>query len=135
MLVWRVHRLRREPERLPLVIVAYAVALGLWLLLLPHPFTLLLPLVGLTSALREYLFPMTFRLTAQGAELLNGPARLFLAWEDVKRATHGADGVFLSPLVKPSRLDAFRGVRLDFVDGNEETVLATVRQLWKRETP
>ncbi|HVK02636.1 MAG TPA: hypothetical protein VM490_04135 [Armatimonadaceae bacterium] len=131
VLTWRVHRLREEPWRLGIVLVAYGVALLLWLVLFPHPLTLLLPVVGLTSAMREYLFPQEFRLTREGAYVANGPARLFLAWDEVKRATHGSDGVHLSPFARPTRLDAFRGVRLDFADGNDAAVLAAVRVLWR----
>jgi hypothetical protein len=134
VLAWRVHRLRTEPGRLGIVLIGYAVALGMWYLLFPHPVALFLPLVGLTCALREYLFPQEFRLTTRGAHVANGPARLFLAWEDVKRATHGRDGVHLSPFARPTRLDDFRGVRLDFADGNDAAVLATVRRLWRGET-
>lgn len=129
LLAWRVHRLREQPHYLPIVIVAYAVALGLWRLLFPHPLALFVPLVSLTSALGEYLFPITFRLTERGAHVANGTfVRLFLAWPDVKTATFGDDGVCLSPLARAgSPLQAFRGVRLRFDDDNADAVLATVR--------
>ncbi len=132
VLAWRVHRLREEPWRLPLVLAAYAVALGLWRLLLPHPLALFVPLVSLTSALAEYLFPISYRLTDRGAHVSNGPfVHLFLAWPDVKRATAGKDGVCLSPLARPdSPLAPFRGVRLRFTDdAQEDKVTQTVRAL------
>jgi len=135
ILAWRVHRLREEPGRLPLVAVGYGVALGLWWLLFPHPLALFVPLVSLTSALGEYLFPVSYRLTDRGAHVANGPfVRLFLAWPDVRRATVGDDGVCLSPLARPdSPLAVFRGVRLRFAGGNAEAVTETVRRL-RRQT-
>jgi len=136
VLAWRVHRLREEPWRLPLVIAAYAVALGLWRLLFPHPIALFVPLVSLTSALAEYLFPVAYRLTDRGAHVSNGPfVRLFLAWPDVKSATVGKDGICLSPLAQPhSPLAPFRGVRLRFTDAaSADEVTRTVRAL--RGTP
>ena len=76
----------------------------------------------------EYLFPISYRLTTRGAYANCFLSRLYLAWPDVKRARYGDDGVFLSPLLRASRLDTFRGVRLCFADTNNETVLETVRR-------
>ncbi len=127
-LSWRVHRLRERPARLLLVVAAYGAALGLWRMAFPHPVALFLPLVALTSALSEYLFPQTFRLDARGASSVNGPfSRTFIAWADVKRATYGDDGVHLSPLARASRLDRFRGVRLGFAGGDADAILDAVR--------
>lgn len=140
VLTWRVHRLREEPRGLRLVAGAYAVAIAVWWLVFPQPLALFLPLVALTSALAEYLFPITYRLTTRGAYADNGPtSRLFLAWKDVRRATHGDEGVFLSPFARPSRLDGVRGIRLRFsvaaeaeeADLPSETILMTVRGLWR----
>jgi hypothetical protein len=56
--------------------------------------------------------------------------RLFIAWPDVRRATRGADGIFLSPFSRPSRLDNFRGVRLRFgADIDPESVVRAVKSL------
>jgi len=127
-LSWRVHGLRERPARLVLVVASYGAALGLWRMAFPHPVALFLPVVALTSALSEYLFPQTFRLDARGASAVNGPfARTFIAWADVKRATYGDDGVHLSPLARPSRLDRFRGVRLSFAGGDADAILEAVR--------
>jgi len=130
-LTWRVHRLREEPRFVPVIAGAYAAALTLWWLACPYPLALLLHLGALTLALSEYLFPVTYRLTTCGAHADCGMSRLFIAWSDVKRATHGRDGVYLSPLARSSRLDGFRGVRLRYADGNDEAVRDTVRYLWR----
>lgn len=128
LLAWRRHRLRENPRLLPLVTLAYGVGLLFWLHLFPHPLTLILPLGALTSSMAEYLFPVSYRLTSKGAYASCFLSPLFLAWPEVKRARYGDDGVFLSPLLCPSRLDNFRGVRLCFADGNDEIVLETVRR-------
>ncbi len=128
LLTWRIHRLRQNPRLLSLVVLAYGVGLFFWLHLFPHPLTLLLPLGALTSSMAEYLFPITYRLTTRGAYANCFLSRLYLAWPDVKRARYGDDGVFLSPLRRPSRLDDFRGVRLSFKDSDQETILETVRR-------
>ena len=127
---WRVHRLREEPRRLGVIAAAYGIALGLWWLVFPHPLALFLPAVSLTSALAEYLFPASYRLTTRGAHVANGFARLFLDWRDVRRATVGAEGVYLSPLARAdSPLAPFRGIRLRFGADNAEQVIEIVRRL------
>lgn len=134
-MTWRIHRLRQEPHRLGLVAAAYGAALLLWTLVFPHPLTLFLPLVALTSAMAEYLFPVTYRLTTRGAYAGCFLSRLFLPWPEVRRATYGADGVHLSPFTRPTRLDGFRGVRLAFAPGNADAVLETVRCCRRTDAP
>jgi len=120
---------------LGLVVASYAAALLFWRLVFPHPIALFLPIVALTSAMAEYLFPIHYRVTTRGAYVSCFLSRLFLAWPEVKRARHGADGVFLSPLTRPSRLDQFRGLRLAFAADNEEAVLATIRHCRMEHAP
>ena len=126
---WRVHPLRDRPAQLSLVAAGYVAAFVLWHFLFPSPLALFLPVVALTGALSGYLFPTTYRVTDRGAHSDCGAARLFIAWADVRRATRGTDGVFLSPFSRPSRLDGFRGVRLRFANGNEAAVLDAVRAM------
>ncbi|KAH0533846.1 hypothetical protein FGG08_007531 [Glutinoglossum americanum] len=72
-----------------LAAAGYGLALAFWYWLFPHPLALFLPTIALTSALAEYLFPREFRLTEKGVYASCGPfQKLFLAWEDVKRASH-----------------------------------------------
>jgi hypothetical protein len=131
LLTWRTHRLREDRRCLPLVIGAYVFAIGLWWLFFPVPLALFLPLVALTSALSEFLFPVTYTVTNNGVSVVYGPLhRLHLAWEDIKRAGQGADGVFLSPLAKPSRLDNFRGLRLRFpaTEAEKESLRTIIKE-------
>ena len=133
-LAWRGHRLREEPTRVPQIAGAYAASVFVWWLVLPQPLLLSVPLLCLTVALNDFLFPMQFRLTDKGAHVDGGLTHLFIAWADVRRATTGKDGVYLSPFAKSTRLEAFRGVRLRFA-GNAEVVLSVVRQLRSEAHP
>ena len=127
---WRVHRLRDNPRFAPLVALAYAVAFVLWRVLFPHPLALFLPVVALTGAMAEYLFPVTYLITNKGAHKKCWTTQLFIAWADVKRAGVGADGICLSPLPRASRLDDFRGVRLFFGHENPDEIQQIVRDTW-----
>ena len=129
-LAWKIHRLRQHPQYLGRIAAAYGGAVALWWFLFPRPLALIVPLVSLTSALAEYLFPVSYRLTTRGAHLSNGFSQLFIAWKDVRRATIGTDGIYLSPFSVPRpHLEPFRGVRLRFAEGNADAVTATVRRL------
>ena len=133
ILTWRIHRLRDEPQKIGLVALGYGIALAFWRLAFPYPLGLFLPVVALTGAMAEYLFPVDYKLTNKGAYCSCGPAiKLEIAWDAVRRATVGKDGVYLSTLKIPSRLDSFRGIRLRFSQGsepNEARVRETVKKL------
>ncbi len=74
----------------------------------------------LVSATCDFLFPMTFELTEEGV-CSNGLLRRdYIAWKEVLRVLPLPDGVLLSPLPTPSRLDAFRDVTLRFAIEEEE---------------
>lgn len=60
----------------------------------------------------DYLLPVTYRLTEEGVEVRQLLPRAFLPWERVRRCVVTEEGLFLSPLSRPSRLDAYRGVLL-----------------------
>ncbi|MDX1934342.1 MAG: hypothetical protein SFU56_17200 [Capsulimonadales bacterium] len=127
-LAWEIHRLQEDPHPIPLVAVAIAGAVSVWWLVLPHPVLLPVPVLCLLAALSDYLLPIRFRLTDLGAHADCGLSRWFIAWTDVRRATKGRDGLYLSPFAAPSRLEAFRGVRLRFAD-NADEVTELVRSL------
>lgn len=130
LLLWRVHRLRESPRGIFLVFASTAGAFLAGSLLSLHPITLLAGLAALSLSLADYMLPITYRLTGQGAHADVGLNRLFISWKDVKRATHGSEGIFLSPFAQPSRLDGFRGVRLRYGADNRDAVLENVRNLW-----
>lgn len=124
---WSVHGLKESPRGLALVVAGYCAALWLWLRLFPEPAGLFLPLVGLTSALAEYLFPIRYRIASDGIHARCGWfQQLHLPWDRVRRITRGADGCFVSPFVKPTRLDAFRGIRLRVPPHERERVTSAI---------
>jgi hypothetical protein len=124
---WQVHRLRDNPSGLVLVAAGYTIALLLWQWVFPHPLALAIPLVAMTSALSEYFFPIRYRVDETGVHADCGPfQRLHLGWSDVRRIQRGRDGLYVSSLRKPSRLDHFRGIRLQFGGMDPEPIVAAV---------
>lgn len=130
VLIWRVHLAADDPGRAVLVVAAACTAAmlcqSLFLNWLFSAFSCLV-LLGATA---EFLFPIHFRLDESGAEMRNLHNWRRIAWVDVKKAYLLEDGVKLSPLAVPSRLEHFRGVFLRFGEGegSRESVLTAVKQ-------
>lgn len=75
----------------------------------------------------EYWLGTSYRVDSKGAGKRCGLSVSGIAWEDVKRVLVQADGVLLSPLPEGgSRMDVFRGVRLQFAD-NRDSVLQKIK--------
>lgn len=126
VLTWTIHLAKEMPAKLCLVIIGYGAAMLAWWYFLPVPAALLLPLVALTSAMSEFLFPVTYTIDDVGISQKCLPFfNRHIAWSDVRRASAGRDGFFVSTLRLPSRLDQFRGIRIN-PRGNDAAVRAVI---------
>lgn len=126
VLTWTIHLAKEMPAKLCLVIIGYGAAMLAWWYFLPVPAALLLPLVALTSAMSEFLFPVTYTMDDIGISQKCLPFfNRHIAWTDVRRASAGRDGFFVSTLRLPSRLDQFRGIRIN-PRGNDAAVRAVI---------
>lgn len=130
---WRIHLLRQQPERLPLLLsIAVFVCLVAWLLF-HNILVICAGLFMLYSATSDYFLPATYRLTDHAAYSRSGINQFVLEWKAVRRVLLYKDGVRLSPLPTATRLDAFRGVYLRFASedepGNKEEILETIARL------
>lgn len=129
VLAWTVHRLKRDPWRLPVVLACAAVAGFAGSGVLRHPAAGAGAAAAVLLCVVDYVFPVRYRLT----ELSARRSCLFsvheIEWKRVRRVFESDDGLKLSPLDRRSRIEAYRGVFLEF-DGNKEQVKAAVRRLW-----
>jgi len=124
-LQWRVHLARREPAR-ALAVSALILVAALAALLLFHSLLSALLSAGLLlAATGEFLLPVTYRLTPEGAEARGLFAWRKIAWSDVKRVYSGRGEVKLSPLAHGGPREGFRGVLLR-CEGNQSAVYAAV---------
>lgn len=126
---WSIHLLRRHPGCL-LRIVTILSGVFVVSLCLFHSFWLaLLPVAAVLFSLSEFIFPIHYSLTKQGASARYGLTSLEISWKDVRHAYLTDEGVKLSPLrVRNSRLEPLRGIFLRLDDTNQEAVISAVRR-------
>lgn len=127
VLSWSVHLARENPARLlfSLGMIALASAAGYYVI---GPVGAVATAVAIAASIADFLFPMNYVLTADGAECGMLFKKSEIRWENVKHCYLDGGGIKLSPLDRRSKLEAFRGVYLKF-QGNEEQVTNAVRSL------
>lgn len=112
---------------------AFALLAGLAGQVLFHnPIFGLIGFIAIIASTAEMFFPLKYRLDENSASVRLGISPTIIRWDEVKRLIPVPDGIRLSPLEKPSRMDNFRGVYLRF-SGNEDAVLAKIRALWQSD--
>ena len=130
-LVWSVHLVRRAPQRLPVLGMVLFLGAGcVWLM-----FRQILPVLAavalLLGACTDFLFPIRYRLDAEGLWADGLTSRMHMRWKEARRYVLEPRAVTLTPLPAPSRLDAFRGVTLRFAPtgqpGDRASVLEALR--------
>ena len=89
----------------------------------------LLTLVVLLGALSRYWLPTRYRLDCEGMRNRHLGRQRLRCWDEFTRLDVHRDGVFLSPFVRPSRLDAFRGCFLRCYGNRDEVIDFARRQV------
>jgi hypothetical protein len=135
LLSWSVHHLSRDPRRAwgAAAAVSIAACAGLFFF---HSIVFALAgaiLILLSAA--EFVFPVRHELTNLHARYGFGLTRYEIAWKDVLRVIPLPGGVKLSPLAEPSRLDAFRGVTLQFAGDGQPGDRASVMSFVEARMP
>lgn len=133
-LTWRVHLAARQPRRA--VFTAALVATTIACTYLGFHSWELCVAGGLllTGSLGEFFFPVRYRLDERGASVTGVSGSTSIEWSCVRRCYGDPEGVKLSPLPHPSRLECWRGVYLRFQD-NEQVVLELVKRLATNRDP
>jgi len=83
---------------------------------------------ALVGSLADFLFPITYEIKPDRVTCRMLFKQAEIMWRDVRKCYLDAHGIKLSPLARPSRLEAFRGVYLRF-DRNKEQVIEAVRTM------
>ena len=124
---WSVHRSRREPRKL-VIFILFLIAINALLysfyreIYIDYPLFALLGNLILIGSISDFLFPVRYRLTAEGAEYRNFLTRKRISWQDVRNCYLTNEGIKLSPLEKNNRLENFRGFMLLFNNNNDEII-------------
>ena len=79
----------------------------------------------LVAAISDFLFPVRYEMDEQGVQARGLVMRRRMGWAQVRRVVRDELGVKLSPLARPSRLEAYRGIYLWFA-GNADAVMEFV---------
>jgi hypothetical protein len=86
-----------------------------------------LTLVVLFASLAKFYFPTTYLLNGKGIHIKTSTQKLFKPWSMYRSFYPDKKGILLSPFIRPSRLENFRGIYLMCADNLDE-VRAFVRQ-------
>lgn len=134
ILVWKVHLLKEQPWRVLPAVPVVALSFLISCVYCPN---IIMPLVVsllFFSALSEYLFPVTYKISARGASRRTLFGYASIEWGSVRKCYLDDHGVKLSPLIRQSRLEAYRGVYLRFGDRRDEIIEAVRNLRYARHT-
>lgn len=134
-LEWRVHLLQRDPARLPLVGAMLLLGFVAVYLMFQSFLSAMVAVLLLVASISEYLFPVRYRITAEGVQADALTSRMRLSWQQARRLVPERQSLLVSPLPAPSRLDAFRGVLLRFAPEGQPGDCASVVEAIKRFAP
>jgi hypothetical protein len=103
-----------------LVVIVYYMTFSIW-------FTIL-AFVILTGSLLPFYFPTRFKLTEKEIIIKSTMQTQKRKWSQYRSYYPDKNGVLLSPFLRPSRLENFRGLYLRFGDNRDE-VMAFVKRM------
>ncbi|MBI4640880.1 MAG: hypothetical protein HY731_09305 [Candidatus Tectomicrobia bacterium] len=130
LLEWEVHLWSRERRsKGALVFLFLSVVLGYIYVTFGNLLSSLLAAGLFFISLKEYFFPMRYRLTTRGAYRTLLFSTTFLHWESVKKCYVDDEGIKLSVLESPSFLERYRGLYLYWGEKKDE-LQTLVRQLY-----
>lgn len=127
VLTWSVHLVRKQPEKLAVIVPMFLGAsyCAHWV---GGPVAVLIVALVLLSSLSDFLFPVHYTLTRRQATCKRLLGITEIQWSKVRHCYLDDLGVKLSPLPRPTRLEAYRGVYLRF-HNNKDQVIDAVRSL------
>ena len=130
LLTWQVHLARRYPQRLSILMVTLLLASGCVWMVFHHPLPVITAICLLLGSVREYLFPITYRITGEEVSAQGIGMRAILPWKAVRRCLPERSAITLTPLASASRMDVFRGITLRYATkgtpGDRASVLETI---------
>ena len=125
---WNVHLVRDNWKRSFLLFVFLAVLFSTIYWIYHSLSAIVLSAVFLIPSLHRYFVPYRYELYDDFVVVFSFSARVTKPWSDFRSFYVDRGGVLLSPFVKPSRLENFRGVYLRFGCSRTDEIVDFVRQ-------
>ncbi|MCX6826047.1 MAG: hypothetical protein NTV06_02080 [candidate division Zixibacteria bacterium] len=107
-----------------LVVIVYYISYSVWLTVLGF--------MILYGSLSAFYFPTRYKLTGNEVIIKTAFQTLHKQWAQYRSFYPDKNGVLLSPFLRPSRLENFRGVYIRF-GNNKDEVMAFVRNKLVKE--
>lgn len=126
-LAWSVHLAKEQPQRAAIAAGVILLTVGMIGAITHNLLGPLFAAILLFGSLNDFFLPIRYELNEQGVEAKGLFSHTSLEWNRAKRFHLLADGVKVSPLAGPSRLEAYRGVFLRCSGATREQVVAIVR--------
>jgi len=123
---WTVHLARRAARRTATLIAMILLGAGVAGVGFGSAALGLLAGVLLVASVAEYLFAVHYRMDGEGVSARGLWQRRYMKWSQVRRVIRDELGVKLSPLPRPSRLEAYRGIYAWFSESNQDEVMAAI---------
>ena len=117
----------RENKRKTIFLAIFLVVLVVGLYFSFGVFWAILSIVLIGGAILPYFLPTTYVLDDKGVKKKGLIMETRKLWEDFRSYYPDKNGVLLSPFVRPSRLENFRGLYIRFKENREE-VLAIIEK-------
>jgi hypothetical protein len=122
VLAWTTHPLKRKPLAAALVTLFILVTGFLVYVVTESKAFGTLALVVLFASLAKFYLPTKYRLTDKRIMVKSTTQTIYKNWSQFRSHYRDRNGVLLSPFVRPSRLENFRGLYLIFEQNRDEVM-------------
>lgn len=132
---WTAHPVKRKP------LVSVLVTFFIILVVVIVYYTMnsktfaILAMVIMFVSLAKFYFPTTYRLTRDRITIKTMTQTLHKDWSIYRSCYPDKNGILLSPFVRPSRLENFRGIYLIFSNNRDEVINFVKAHIGKKTEP
>jgi hypothetical protein len=117
---WTTHPVKRKPLISVLVSLFIIIVVTIVYYMMMSKAFAVLALLILFASLAKFYFPTTYRLTHDKITIKTVTQTLRKDWSIYRSCYPDKNGILLSPFVRPSRLENFRGIYLIFSNNRDE---------------
>ncbi len=131
VLEWVCHPAKKNPKVTIIVSIFIAVLIVVVYFITYSPWFCLLAFLILFGSLASFYFPTHYRLTDKEIIIKTKAQTLIKKWSQYRTYYPDKNGVLLSPFVRPTRLENFRGLYIKFWYNKDEVVAFVKEQIEK----